>query len=386
MRKLQLLVCFAVANFAGICLFYIWILGSQLKTRSQRGRASDVMIFTSSAEHARYENRGNYHSHEERKESRNDIDTWLTHTLEPVKSKTSTSLHQIPPVPKVSDGDDVPSLDEEIMKEYLAYPKRGATETVLILTPIHNVAGQLKKYLQLLQSITYPHLLISVALGEDSSHDNTLHAAEEIAKELKKSFRRVNVFHFNISGQVEGTWFNVHTVLNQYRRRKHLAQARNLLLKAGYKDQDWVLWLDSDIGYFPPDIIQQLLSAKKDVVAPLCIYMDGKRKRVYDKNTWRETPLSLRHQETLSEYEVMFEGYQPTKRLWLSDLRAEGRVVPIDGVGGCTLLVRASCHQKGLVFPEKPFEHHLETEGLAKMAKSMNCSVYGMPFVEVKHS
>lgn len=83
--------------------------------------------------------------------------------------------------------------------------------------------------------------------------------------------------------------------------------------------------------------------------------------------------------------ELMLEGYGVNLRLYLPDLRREGRVVPIDGVGGCTLLIRADLHRKGLVFPEELIDHHIETEGLAKLAKQMNFGVYGMPFVEVIH-
>ena len=107
--------------------------------------------------------------------------------------------------------------------------------------------------------------------------------------------------------------------------------------------------------------------------------------RVYDKNTWRETDDSRQHLDTLKEEELMLEGYSSTKRLWLSDLRAEGRVVPIDGVGGCTLLVKGKVHQDGVIFPETLFEHHLETEGFSKMALSKGYGVFGMPFVEVVH-
>lgn len=81
----------------------------------------------------------------------------------------------------------------------------------------------------------------------------------------------------------------------------------------------------------------------------------------------------------------MLEGYQPTRKKYLPDLKKEGRKVPIDGVGGCTLLVRADCHRKGLIFPPFIYQHHIETEGLAKLAKTMNFTVVGLPFVSVFH-
>lgn len=374
-RLVKALMLFTIVNVTGICLFYAWVFINQPHTR--KFRSSQVVILGGDVD------------------VENDRQKDFLPEVKPTvmtNAKSHKFLHKIPPVPEFSDTDSIPSLEYSIMEVNLAYPERPANQTVLILTPVHNVEGHLETYLRLLQSITYPHLLISVALGEDSSHDNTLHVAEEIAEQLRKSFRKVNVFHFNITGQVKGPWSDIHSKMNQYKRRRHLAQARNLLLKFALRRQissvrkyDWVLWIDSDIISLPPDIIQQLMSAEKDVVAPLCVYMDGKNKRVYDKNTWRETRASLDAQKILLKREAVFEGYGPTKRLWLSDLRSEGRVVPIDGVGGCTLLVRAKCHVSGLVFPETPFQHHMETEGLAKMAKSMGFSVYGMPFVEVMH-
>jgi hypothetical protein len=184
---------------------------------------------------------------------------------------------------------------------------------------------------------------------------------------------------------VEGGWSDIHSKQNQLHRRQHLAQARNRLLAAGLSNQTWTLWIDSDVSYFPPDLIQQLLSAKVGIVTPLCVYKDHGHKRVFDKNTWRETSASKQYLASLPADVLMVEGYENTRRLWLSDLRGEGRVVPIDGVGGCTLLVQSSYHRKGLDFPEKLFENHIETEGLAKRAKHMGFGVYGMPFVEVFH-
>jgi hypothetical protein len=70
-------------------------------------------------------------------------------------------------------------------------------------------------------------------------------------------------------------------------------------------------------------------------------------------------PLSLENQKYMRENFLIIEGYGSTSRIYLPDLRAEGRVVPIDGVGGCTLLIRADCHRKGLDFPEKLFDHHI---------------------------
>ena len=107
---------------------------------------------------------------------------------------------------------------------------------------------------------------------------------------------------------------------------------------------------------------------------------------VYDRNTWKETPESWDFQRRQSPGFLMLEGYEPTLRKYLSDLRDGVQVVELDGVGGCVLLVQADAHRNGVIFPPFVFEHHIETEGLAKMARLMGYISYGMPYVEVFHS
>jgi hypothetical protein len=52
--------------------------------------------------------------------------------------------------------------------------------------------------------------------------------------------------------------------------------------------------------------------------------------------------------------------------------------VPLDGVGATFTLVKAQVHREGANFPSYPFQHQVETEGFAKMAKAMGFSVYGL--------
>ncbi|XP_076453070.1 uncharacterized protein LOC143288454 [Babylonia areolata] len=372
-KVVHVLIAFGLINVVAVLIFYGWIVSRQL-SRQNINHVSDVIIRGKS---------GITITSENIEDVRKELLTG--HTLKPLRQQQQNRQENIPPVPEFSKSDYIAPLNDEIVQKYQTFPDKKPVDSILILTPIHDVAGKLKTFLHLLQSITYPHHLISIAFGEDSSHDNTLHIADDIAVELRKSFVRVDIFHFNLSGQVNGSWSNVHNKNNQFHRRRHLAQARNALLRASLKNQDWVLWIDSDISFLPPDIVQKLLSAEKDIVVPVCIYMDNGKKRVFDKNTWRETKGSLSYQQSLSSNDLMLEGYDNTKRLWLSDLKAEGRVVPIDGVGGCTLLIRSECHKNGLIFPESIYQHHIETEGLAKLAKQMGYDVYGMPFLEVTH-
>nr|KAG5705599.1 hypothetical protein BaRGS_034797 [Batillaria attramentaria] len=225
--------------------------------------------------------------------------------------------------------------------------------------------------------------ILVVAMAMDVKDDTEqLELAE---KELLALFPTVSAYILNLTDYVVD---DMNKGNPQFKKRSRLAHARNMLVQAGLRESDdWVLWLDSGLISVPPDLIQQLLSAKKDVVTPLCLHHDVIRQKnvIYDLSTWRETHESYLQQKQLSMSDVLYTEKKPTKRIRLSDLRAEGRVVPVDGVGACALLVTANYFLNELGFPEKAFRHHIDTEGLAKMAQSMGYEVYGMPFVEVFH-
>ena len=273
---------------------------------------------------------------------------------------------------------------------YYAKHKRDGEidDTVVILTPISNSLDQLKSYFKNLCSLNYPHEKISVVLGEDSSDDEkTFKAAADAIELIRPFFRRVDVVHLHEQFD-RGIASDRHEQSFQVKRRKHLAKSRNKLLHAGLRDEKWVLWMDVDLAYYPPDTIQQMISVQKHIVAPSCIYVKQNGKiDVYDRNTWKETKQSLEFQKDKPKNYVMLEGYSDSLRRFLLSYRTEGvPYVDIDGVGGAALLVYAECHRRGLIFPPFVYDHHLETEGLAKMAKEMGYEIVGLPFLEVIHS
>jgi peptide chain release factor subunit 1 len=156
----------------------------------------------------------------------------------------------------------------------------------------------------------------------------------------------------------------------QYERRTVLARSRNHLLFRALTDEDWVLWLDADVIAYPPDLIERLLAAGRDVLQPHCVLYPGGP--TFDTNGWRD------------------HG-----RLHLDDLRGEGELVELDAVGATVLLVRADVHRDGLIFPAFPYGRgnplirpdyfEVETEGLGIMATDMGYRCWGMPHLEVIH-
>ena len=264
--------------------------------------------------------------------------------------------------------------------------KRIYNEKIVILTPVSNAGKMLGHYFNLLCSLNYPHELISIGLGEDTSKDETLELAVYYQRKLRRHFRRIDVHHFSVDLKGE-PMYSRHDKEWQLKRRSHLALARNQLITYALRDENYVFWLDVDVKYIPPDIIQHLLSAHADVVAAPCYntQKDGSL-RNYDLNSWQETEESRKYLAQVPKDFLMLEGYDHSRRRMLADIKDGGLVVDLDGVGGCTLLVRAQCHREGLVFPTSLFQNHIETEGLAKLAKEMRYTVRGLPFVTVVHS
>lgn len=67
---------------------------------------------------------------------------------------------------------------------------------------------------------------------------------------------------------------------------------------------------------------------------------------------------------------------------WREDKDVE---IPLDGIGGVNILVKADVHRSGINFPAYAFENQAETEGFAKMAKRAGYGVYGLPNYIVWH-
>jgi hypothetical protein len=83
--------------------------------------------------------------------------------------------------------------------------------------------------------------------------------------------------------------------------------------------------------------------------------------------------------------DLKLEGYSQSFRRYLVDLKNDGDLVRVDGVGGCVLLVNADLHRSGLVFPPFVFDHHIETEGFARAVARYGVAMYGLPSVNVIH-
>jgi mannan polymerase complexes MNN9 subunit len=272
-------------------------------------------------------------------------------------------------------------------------------ETVLILSPLVRFYPE---YWENLLKLSYPHELISLGFiipktREGNIATSALQAA--VAKTQSgpesKRFSSVTIirqdFEPPLSSQNEA---ERHKLENQKVRRAAMARARNSLLFTTLgPTTSWVLWLDADIIETPPTLLQDLASHDKPIIVPNCYqrYINTETKkpdvRPYDYNSWQDSDTAQQIAQNMGNDEIIVEGYGEiaTYRTLMAHLadtsanRDPTRLLPLDGVGGTALLVKADVHRDGAMFPPFPFYHLIETEGFAKMAKRLGWSSWGLP-------
>jgi mannan polymerase complexes MNN9 subunit len=271
-------------------------------------------------------------------------------------------------------------------------------ETVLILTPL---ARFYQGYWDNLVTLTYPHSLIALGFiipktREGNAATAALQAAIAVTQSGPEAKRFASItilrqdFEPPLQSQDEA---ERHKKENQRSRRSAMSRARNSLLFTTIGPYtSWVLWLDSDIVESPPTLIQDLAFHDKPVLVPNCFqrFVDDQGKpdiRPYDYNSWQDSQDAADLASKMGPDEILLEGYadMATYRTLMamtadkSEGRDQSHEIPLDGVGGTALLVKAEVHRDGAMFPPFPFYHLMETEGFAKMARRLGWGCWGLP-------
>ena len=276
------------------------------------------------------------------------------------------------------------------MKTPASQNKKVFPSSLLILTPIKDTnKRRQRRYVNNILSLSYPKERIRIGLlVGDSTDTASAKLVENTAKELRKhGYRSVRFFEASFGNNVLAEEKR-HSRYEQGQRRKNIAIARNYLLFSSLMpDTEWVLWIDNDLLAYPSDLIHVLLSADKEIVVPVCLTIAGNRQ--YDLNSWRmkriEDSTGLLEKKASENLEL--KGYDldtgPDNRniLYLEELlgnvhdtekRGNYTLARLDAVGGSVLLVNASLHRKGLIFPPFVFNGFIETEALSILAKRVH--------------
>lgn len=272
-------------------------------------------------------------------------------------------------------------------------------ERILILTP---TARFYQEYWDNLLKLTYPHEHISLGYIIPKNADGNK-ATSDLQRAIAKTqsgpesdrFKSITIIRQDfpppLDSQAEA---ERHKMENQKARRESMARARNSLLFTTLgPDTSWVLWLDSDIIETPPTLLQDLASFDKPIIVPNCYqrYFNTDTKsddvRPYDYNSWRDSDAAQDLAAKMGPDEILLEGYaeMATYRTLMAHMAGTGgtgdsrEIMPLDGVGGTALMVKAEVHRDGAMFPPFPFYHLVETEGFAKMARRLGWESWGLP-------
>lgn len=275
----------------------------------------------------------------------------------------------------------------------------GNRETVLILTPL---ARFYQEYWDNLLRLSYPHDLISLGFIIPKTREGNA-ATALLQEQIKKAqsglksrrFASITILRQDtespLASQSES---ERHKMENQKARRAAMSKARNsLLFTTMGPTTSWVLWLDSDIVETPESLIQDLAAHNKPIIVPNCYQRyfnkdtNSMETRPYDFNSWVDSPTAQTLAKNMGKDDILLEGYaeMATYRSLMAYMVEKGphadpsREIPLDGVGGTALLVKAEVHRDGAMFPPFSFYHLIETEGFAKMAARLGWKSYGLP-------
>ncbi|ALG75603.1 hypothetical protein VY88_28910 [Azospirillum thiophilum] len=252
-------------------------------------------------------------------------------------------------------------------------------ESVLVLTPVKDAVAHLPRYLELLGRLDHDPSRLSLGFLEGDSRDGTHDWLAGWLPELRQRYRRVTLLRHDHGFRPDGPRW---APAIQRRRREVLARVRNRLLSGALGDEDWVLWLDADLVDYPRDLLARLLAAGRDIVVSHCVLPDG---RTFDLNSFRLDGPVAREEDPRHLVDGIFQPPRGAGRRYLDDFPGE-EAVPLHGVGGTALLVRADLHREGLCFPPYSHRGYIETEGLAAMAGDMGVSAWGLPGLRVVHA
>ena len=251
--------------------------------------------------------------------------------------------------------------------------------SVLIATPMKNAAAFLPRYIQLIEQLDYPSEQIGIAILSSDCTDSTEQDLENLKAAWQTRYRQVTIEREDFDFHPEtDRW---HKSI-QMQRRSIIAKCRNRLARQMNSDYDYCFFMDVDLSEMPADILQQMIGTGSDVTVANCVDEKGE---VFDLNNF--TYETYPHFKSLYRHGGREGLLQPPKgypRLYLDELSYLNQV-PMDGVGGTALLIKADVLQQGVVFPETPYKYHLETEGFGLMARERGFSVVGMPNLKVVH-
>lgn len=228
---------------------------------------------------------------------------------------------------------------------------------MLIATLFKNSSRFLDRYFELLLSLSYPRDLISLGFLESDSEDGTdmrLCSAEE---RLREMFRCVTIVSKNFDFKLKPE--HRHRDEIQVQRQNVFSDSRNHLIKTCLRDEDYVLWIDSDFKWYPRNMIQHFLGDKVDIVGAVAM-CEGK---LYDLGT-------MKYGKPLDQ---------------LEEAKSTKGLIEVDQVVGPVYMVNAKIYRKGIGYGGYRDSHVQDSARFCKNAKKWGYKIFVDTCVVVEH-
>jgi len=222
-------------------------------------------------------------------------------------------------------------------KELIKYP------SVLIITPTKNDGRYLSKYLKAWNNVDYPRDKIRWVWICGKSNDDTMNILDRYFSKRKWNCEIYSESKFK--NLIPNTALWIADVLNQF--------------KSIYKGEEYVLISDTDLSYLPPNLLQELIGANKDVVAPY-IWQE------YDHNIFFDTYIFRYYGNKC------FDANSPP-------FKNSSEPVKMESVGTIFLV-------KGEVFRKAKWENPAPHLQFCKNVRRLGYEVWALPYVGVRHA
>ncbi|KAF9079330.1 hypothetical protein BGX29_003502 [Mortierella sp. GBA35] len=275
-----------------------------------------------------------------------------------------------------------------------AHPVSGK-QTVLVLTLVRNRESwggdrSFSDFLSIVQGFEYP--MSNINLGVLASDKKEFKAITDYIKQLpgdKNPFRQIHVI---LREKDTGISREDRKAENAQRdRRRLIARLRNYLLYTTMRDEDSVLWIDSDMIRIPNDLLGRMIDSGKDVITTAT--RSGPSGDFIDLNAW----VGERSKPSAGEQAIIEQGgiFIPGPKSVKFTHELQGEFKELDSVGGTVLFVRGEVHREGVAFTTNyvigagwKYEGYdgIESEGLCYVAGFLGYKCWGMPHAIAEHS
>ncbi|KAG0033313.1 hypothetical protein BGZ81_008783 [Podila clonocystis] len=269
-------------------------------------------------------------------------------------------------------------------------------QNVLILTLVQNSKSwghgrSFLDFMSIVQGFDYP--MSNINLGVLASDEKEFEAIVEYIKQLPGD--KKNFFHHIcviLREKDAGVSREGRKDDNAQRdRRRLIARMRNYLLYSTLRDEDSVLWIDSDMVRVPNDLLRRMIDSGKDVITTAT--RSGPNGGFIDLNAWVGERIKPNGEEqALIEQGGTFVP-RPLNVKFTHELQEE--FSELDSVGGTILFVRGEVHREGVAFTTNyvigaGWKHEgydgIESEGLCYVAGFLGYKCWGMPHAIAEHS